>query len=90
VTKYTFRHLSPEGRRAYQRELLRILEYRNASPTKKRWGVGRADRCTALKAGVGDLRGQSLEQLCKEMEKDFFMAGRELLAAVPKEVAADA
>lgn len=89
MTNYTFRHLSPEGRQAYQRELLRILGTRNASP-KKRGGVGRADRCTALKTGVGDLRGQSLEQLCKEMEKDFFMAGRELLAAVPKEVAADA
>ena len=89
MTKFTIRYLSPEERQAYQLELLRILETHNASP-RKRWGIGRADRCRALDSMLGDLRGPSLAQLCKAMEKEFYRASGEQRAAVLKEVAADA
>lgn len=85
MSTFTFRYLSPEERQAYQRELLRILETRNES-LAKRWGVDRADRCTALKTTLGDFRGVSPAHLREETEHEFYLAGQELLSALRKAV----
>jgi|LauGreDrversion4_2_1035121.scaffolds.fasta_scaffold32141_1 hypothetical protein len=82
-----YRYLSPEDRAAYQRELLRLLSTRNES-LAKRWGVDRADRCTALKTALGDFRGVSLSGLREGMEHEFYLAGQELLSTIHKAVKA--
>ena len=84
MTETEFRYLSPEERQAYQHELLRLLEVRNES-LAKRWGQDRADRCKSLNVAVGDFRGPGVAHLPEGMEHEFYLAGRELIAAIHRE-----
>ena len=80
-----YRYLSPEDRLAYQWELLRLMETRNES-LSNRIGAERADTRFSLNTTVEAFGGESLPHLREGMEREFYLAGQELIASFLKEV----
>jgi len=87
MSTFAFRYLSPDDRRAYKDELLHLLQTRNES-LAKRWGIDRANRCLALKLALEDFNDDRVTCIRglmeQEMEREFYLAGLELLDAISK------
>ena len=84
---FTFRHLSPEDRATYQRELLRMVSTRNESLARK-WAEDRVERVFALKTAADDFGGEAPGAMAESIEQEYEIAGRMVIDAMVREVQA--